>query len=432
MTRSLTLCAFFISALTFASCKDVPIGGDGVNSRRDGSFDIALDDHAPDLAPSVTPDVAPDSPPDLAPNTATCSGSNPAAQTCRKTANDCIPSSCTCTAGSWRCTADCPVNVPLCADGGVPDSPVDLAPDAAPDASPDSVTCSGANPATQTCRKAANECIPSSCYCGAEGSWYCTADCRTNLPLCTDGGAPDVAPDLPSDAYVPPTDEPSCLLATKVPVCDVFPPSTSITSGTGGPLLAKVDVTSGSCTAQTCASGCASINVVGMSGIYAGATCDLLVTSTDGRSRSLRLSVVADASPSAMCCGYPLDGHGMWTTLNTLSFSPSPSVVDFSSDGGVTDGAAPKDGSADGANPCAKCSATEVCVQIFDGTCHLGTVSCRPASETCRTKLSASVVKNCKSIPECETDFCSSPFRCVYDPPCGTEAPEAAVYCYGP
>lgn len=422
MTRPLTLCAFFIPALVLAACKDVPIGGDGVNSRRDGSPDVTSADQAPALVADVAPDAV------------TCIGANPATQKCPNTPNGCIPSSCSCDAdGTWRCTTDCRLTLPLCTDGGAPDVPADLAPDTVPDATPDTVACGGANPAARTCRKNANDCIPSICECAANGSWGCTADCRTSLPLCADGGSPDVAPDLPSDAYVTPNDEQSCLKATKVPVCDVFPPSASITSGNGGPLLAKVEVTNGSCTAQTCASGCANIDVVGMSGISAGATCDLLVTATDGRSRSLRLSVVADAATGPMCCGYPLDGHGMWTTLNTLSFSPNPIVVDFAGDGGATtlDGAAPKDGSADGSNPCAKCSATEVCVQIFDGMCHLGTVSCKAASESCRTKLSASGSKSCKSIPECESEFCASPMRCVYDAPCGTETPEAALYCYG-
>ena len=418
MTRPLTLCAFFVSALVFAACKDVPIGGDGANSRRDGGSDVAAD---------VAPDAVP------------CSRANPAVQKCSNTPNGCVPSSCYCGAdGTWLCTTDCRLTLLICTDSGSPDALADLAPEAAPDAVPDAssdtVTCGGASPAAQTCRKTANDCIPSSCYCGAAGSWYCTADCPATLPLCADGGAPDLAPDLPSDAYVFPTDEQSCLQATKVPVCDVFPPSTSITSGNGGPLLAKVEVTGGSCTAQTCASGCESINVVGMSGISAGATCDLLVTATDGRSRSLRLSVVADASPSSMCCGYPLDGHGMWTTLNTLSFSPNPIVVDFAGDGGVTtvDGAAPKDGSSDAPSPCAKCSATEVCEQWFDGTCHTSGVFCRAASESCRSKLSASGVKSCKSISECNSEFCSSPYQCMISPPCGTEAPEAALYCYGP
>lgn len=54
---------------------------------------------------------------------ASCPGPNPAARTCRTTASECIPSSCTCgaagsSASTWGCTADCRA-LPLCAlDGG--------------------------------------------------------------------------------------------------------------------------------------------------------------------------------------------------------------------------------------------------------------------------------------------------------------------------
>jgi hypothetical protein len=63
--------------------------------------------------------------------------------------------------------------------------------------SPDAGTssCPGSNPAQRTCRSFANECIPTSCTCGGEGSpdtWRCTTDCRT-LSLCADGGAAEDA-----------------------------------------------------------------------------------------------------------------------------------------------------------------------------------------------------------------------------------------------
>jgi len=188
-------------------------------------------------------------------------------------------------------------------------------------------------------------------------------------------------------------------------------------------------VTSGSCTGLVCPSGCSVAGVLGWPSMVAGASCDFLVTSTDGRSQSLTLAAVANPSASYTCCGNPSDGRGVWTAVNGLLFSPSSVVVDFASDGG----AATWDlGGELSANPCAGCAADEVCTQSFDGMCQLGTVTCRPVSETCRSKLTASGAKSCKSIPECESELCSSPFRCVYDPPCGTEAPEAALYCYGP
>jgi hypothetical protein len=446
MTRALSLCAFLLSALTLAACNDVPIGGDGSKSHRDAGADVTPADLAPDVLADLAPDVladlssdirpyqAPDVLADLAPDTATCTGANPAAQKCRNTSDQCIPSSCSCSAdGFWHCTADCPVNVPLCADAGTPD----LAPDAA--------TCTGANPAAQKCRNTSDQCIPSSCSCSADGFWHCTADCPVNVPLCADAGTPDLASDVARDAYVYPNDEQSCLKATNVPVCDIFPPYAVVTSAAGGPLLAKVEVTAGPCSASACASECDSIGVSAMDGTPAGTTCNLLVTSTDGRSQSITLTVVATSASGYTCCGYPLDGHGMWVALNSLNFSPSPIVVDFTGDGGAgtVDVDATKDVGADqsttldlagdtGPNPCAQCGANEVCVQSFDGVCHLGTITCRTVSETCRNKLSAMSTKACYSIPECESEFCSSPFRCIYSTPCGTEVPEAAIYCYGP
>jgi len=171
------------------------------------------------------------------------------------------------------------------------------------------------------------------------------------------------------------------------------------------------------------------VSVVGQSSVLAGSTCDLLVTSTDGRSKSVRLLVVDNPSPSYMCCGYPADGHGIWTVVNAYYFQPNPVVVDFAGDGGAGNGDL---GGESAANPCAQCGTSEVCVQSFDGTCRLGTITCRPVSAACRTKLTASGGKDCKAISECETEFCTSPMRCVYNSPCGTEAPEAQLYCYGP
>ncbi len=100
-----------------------------------------------------------------------CPGSNPAARTCRTTSEECIPSSCSCGAsGTWSCTTDC-LALPLCSDAGT-----------------DAGTCPGSNPAARTCRITSTECIPSSCSCGASGTWACTTDCLA-LPLCSDGDA---------------------------------------------------------------------------------------------------------------------------------------------------------------------------------------------------------------------------------------------------
>lgn len=170
----------------------------------------------------------------------------------------------------------------MCLDGGAPDLP------------PDGPSCKGSNPAAATCRKTPTDCIPSTCYCGGEGPWVCTADCRTSLPLCADAGVTDSAPDTGADR--------------------------------------------------------------------------------------------------------PADA----------------------------------DSGAGAASSCSLCSGTEVCVQSFDGMCGGGSVTCKAVSEACRTKLSASGSKSCKSIPECESEFCATPsYRCVYDPPCGGEAKDAQVYCYG-
>jgi hypothetical protein len=53
--------------------------------------------------------------------TTSCPGENPASRSCRNSATECIPSSCTCgspgSPNSWRCTADCRTS-PLCPDAG--------------------------------------------------------------------------------------------------------------------------------------------------------------------------------------------------------------------------------------------------------------------------------------------------------------------------
>jgi len=142
-------------------------------------------------------------------------------------------------------------------------------------------------------------------------------------------------PDGMPDAYALPTDEQTCLKSTNVPQCGLSAASTTVSSATAGLLLAKVEVTAGSCSAGACAAGCAAIGVYGTANLYAGATCDLLVTAMDGRKQSLRLTVAANPSPSYMCCGYPLPPNsGLWTQTNPTVFSPSPVVVDFAGNGG--------------------------------------------------------------------------------------------------
>jgi hypothetical protein len=67
------------------------------------------------------------------------------------------------------------------ADGGV-DAPVF-------DAGPDGADCGGSNPAAVTCITTKDQCVPSTCGCGVDGLWVCTADCRGGLPMCgVDGG----------------------------------------------------------------------------------------------------------------------------------------------------------------------------------------------------------------------------------------------------
>jgi hypothetical protein len=86
-------------------------------------------------------------------------------------------------------------------------------------------------------------------------------------------------------------------------------------------------------------------------------------------------------------------------------------------------------------NPCASCAANEVCVQLNDGMCNrtLGVqTTCLTVSDACRSKLASSGGKSCSSLSECESEFCTQPYRCIYSSPCGNEIPEAAVYCYGP
>jgi hypothetical protein len=138
----------------------------------------------------------------------------------------------------------------------------------------------------------------------------------------------EAGPDVP----VLPSDPESCAKAPNVPVCEPGAAIATISSATGGSLLAKVS--SGLCVA-TCSSGCALITVLDTLSPV-GATCDLEVTSMDGRIQSVRLTVVQNPVPVPACCSNsaaPYSGH--WVDLDPTTFSPSSVVVDFSLDGGV-------------------------------------------------------------------------------------------------
>jgi len=136
-------------------------------------------------------------------------------------------------------------------------------------------------------------------------------------------------------------------------------------------------------------------------------------------------------SEAAECGTSPTDGSSPFGDT-----SPDGSGVDTlspGSDGGATEARAATDLASDNAaDPCAACTASQVCVQAFDGTCGTNGTTCKTVSDACRLKLSASGAKSCASLSECQSEFCTSPYQCLNSPPCGTEAPQAAIYCYGP
>ena len=165
------------------------------------------------------------------------------------------------------------------------------------------------------------------------GGWLDTAGPDTVAPDMTVDAPP--APDTKSDAYVTPTDEQSCLAATGVLTCDLGVPSATVRSTTGSSLLTKVEVTSGACSGAAC-SACNSLTVYGSTSQYAGATCDLLITTWDGSKQAARIAVIANPSPSYMCCGYPLPPNpGRWTAIEPLAFSPGTILVAAAIDGGM-------------------------------------------------------------------------------------------------
>jgi hypothetical protein len=126
-------------------------------------------------------------------------------------------------------------------------------------------------------------------------------------------------------------------------VCDFFLPGLMVVSAPGGPLLSDVQVTRGSCYVHpSCPSGCDKIFVSG-SGTAAGDFCDLVATSTDGRSEIFRVAIVQLGPPERMCCA---DASGaQWVTFPVVDFDQTEVVVDFNPDGGVADtGVPPADG----------------------------------------------------------------------------------------
>lgn len=82
-----------------------------------------------------------------------CPGPNPA-EVCRTSADQCLPSSCSCNFGGRACTEDC---------GGGKEC-------GAP------TKCEGENP-SWACRTSTEDCIPSACGCNGSDGWFCTADC---------------------------------------------------------------------------------------------------------------------------------------------------------------------------------------------------------------------------------------------------------------
>lgn len=154
-----------------------------------------------------------------------------------------------------------------------------------------------------------------------------------------------------------------------------------------------------------------------------------------------RAAIDAKYSPSLYCgCdGVTTLTYDQWEVLSPYLYAGAckqdggTDVVPPGPDGGATEVRTSTDLAGDNlANPCAACTANQVCVQSFDGTCHANGVACKTVSDTCRTKLLASGATTCSTLSECESEFCTSPYRCIYSSPCGTEAPQAALYCYGP
>lgn len=141
------------------------------------------------------------------------------------------------------------------------------------------------------------------------------------------GAAPAPGPEAGPEAAVFPTDPESCARSTILSECLFGRAGATISSAAGGPLLAKIAVTDGPCSADSCASECASIVVYSAANV--GSTCDLEVTATDGRSQSVRLTVVRNPAPHYTCCCGSSPSSCQWAVLDPTTFSPNFVVVDF-------------------------------------------------------------------------------------------------------
>ena len=76
---------------------------------------------------------------------------------------------------------------------------------------------------------------------------------------------------------------------------------------------------------------------------------------------------------------------------------------------------------ASGDDPCDACTANQICIQRYDGTCNL-TTTCVISSERCPDNACTA---------SCEAAYCPRPYQCANRAPCGGESPQAFT-CYGP
>jgi len=166
--------------------------------------------------------------------------------------------------------------------------------------------------------------------------------------------SPDAAPEQAA-CYAWPSDEASCVKSTCVAaICDFFPVTMSMSAAQGGPLLAKLQVTTGPCVASpACPLGCQTMSVSPRISVVpdGGTTCDFLALSTDGRSETFSVAIVQNYDgPSGMCCAVS-SGRGYWVVLSpSVHFDPSSVVVDFNRDGGLADGSDVGDSEMPGAD----------------------------------------------------------------------------------
>ena len=72
-------------------------------------------------------------------------------------------------------------------------------------------------------------------------------------------------------------------------------------------------------------------------------------------------------------------------------------------------------------DPCQQCTADQICVQGFDGSCL--------AHSACVDRVVECPDNAC--TPECEAAYCVAPSQCQNGGFCGTESP-LAFKCYGP